>query len=81
MPDVFENYFAHFGKKPSDYYDLVRLDPSYTVIYGENDLLDIPADLKEFKKYWTRSNPGRERSWINFWLRQNTNTKSESMIW
>ncbi len=22
MPDVFEKFFAHFGKKPSDYYDL-----------------------------------------------------------
>lgn len=58
MPDVFENYFAHFGKKPSDYYDLVRLDPSYTVIYGENDLLDIPADLKEFKKILDEIEPG-----------------------
>jgi phytoene desaturase len=58
MPDVFENYFAHFGKKPSDYYDLVRLDPSYTVIYGENDLLDIPADLKEFKKMLDGIEPG-----------------------
>ncbi|MEM9856989.1 MAG: FAD-dependent oxidoreductase, partial [Bacteroidota bacterium] len=27
MPDVFEQYFAKFGKKVSDYYDLVRLDP------------------------------------------------------
>ena len=32
MPDVFESYFANFGKKPSDYYDLIRLDPSYAVI-------------------------------------------------
>lgn len=58
MPDVFESYFAHFGKKPSDYYDLVRLDPSYRVIYGENDLLDIPADLKDFKKILDEIEPG-----------------------
>ncbi|HRG08896.1 MAG TPA: FAD-dependent oxidoreductase, partial [Cyclobacteriaceae bacterium] len=25
MPDVFEKYFALFGKKPSDYYTLERL--------------------------------------------------------
>lgn len=31
MPDVFENYFSNFGKKAADYYDLVRLDPSYAV--------------------------------------------------
>ncbi|MBA4167995.1 MAG: NAD(P)-binding protein, partial [Chitinophagaceae bacterium] len=29
MPDVFERYFASFGKKVSDYYSLKRLDPSY----------------------------------------------------
>ena len=49
MPDVFEKYFATFGKKPSDYYELIRLDPSYSVIYGEGDVLDIPANLDEFK--------------------------------
>jgi phytoene desaturase len=58
MPDVFEHYFAQFGKKPSDYYDLLRLDPSYAVIYGENDVLDIPADLGEFKAMLDRIEPG-----------------------
>lgn len=58
MPDVFERYFGHFGKKPSDYYDLLRLDPSYAVIYGESDVLDIPADLGEFKAMLDRIEPG-----------------------
>ena len=49
MPDVFETYFAHFGKKPSDFYELIRLDPSYAVIYGQEDVLDIPANMDEFK--------------------------------
>ena len=31
MPDVFEAYFNRFGKKTSDYYELVRLNPSYRV--------------------------------------------------
>ncbi|SOE21428.1 phytoene desaturase [Spirosomataceae bacterium TFI 002] len=46
MPDVFENYFAEFGKKVSDYYNLVRLDPSYKVIFDQNDEIDLPADRK-----------------------------------
>jgi phytoene desaturase len=49
MPDVFESYFGKFGKKPSDYYELVRLNPSYRVVFGKDDYLDIPADLEEFK--------------------------------
>lgn len=47
MPDVFENYFAQFGKKPSDYYDLERLDPSYKVIFAEEDQVDIPAQINQ----------------------------------
>lgn len=43
MPDVFERYFAQFGKKVSDYYTLKRLDPSYRV-YWEDGYSDIPAD-------------------------------------
>lgn len=31
MPDVFERYFAQFGKKVVDYYSLHRLDPSYRI--------------------------------------------------
>ena len=49
MPDIFERYFAQFGKKVTDYYSLTRLDPSYRV-YWENGFTDIPADLNELKK-------------------------------
>ncbi|WP_200975016.1 NAD(P)/FAD-dependent oxidoreductase [Echinicola sp. 20G] len=50
MPDVFESYFAQFGKKTSDYYKLVRLDPSYKVYFGEDDQIDMPADLDGLKE-------------------------------
>ena len=45
MPDVFENYFAEFGKKPEDYMNLVRLEPSYRVFYGKDDFVDVSKDL------------------------------------
>ncbi|HAB35467.1 MAG TPA: phytoene desaturase, partial [Cryomorphaceae bacterium] len=41
MPDVFEKFFADFGKKPSDYYQLDRLDPSYSVFF-EAGPMEIP---------------------------------------
>ncbi|MGB0402670.1 MAG: phytoene desaturase family protein [Salibacteraceae bacterium] len=47
MPDVFENYFNRFGKSTSDYYELIRLDPSYRIHYGLDDSMDIPASLEE----------------------------------
>ena len=58
MPDVFEAYFAQFGKKPNDYYDLVRLDPSYTIIFEDNDRLDIPAKEEAFSAMLESLEPG-----------------------
>ncbi len=49
MPDVFERYFALFGKKPSDYYQLKRLDPSYTVVFDKSDHMQVPASMNELE--------------------------------
>ena len=47
MPDVFEKFFAEFKKKPEDYMDLVRLDPSYRVFFSDKDYVDISTDLEK----------------------------------
>ena len=57
MPDVFERYFAQFGKKVSDYYELIRLDPSYR-IYWEEGQMDVPASYAEMKNLFDRLEPG-----------------------
>lgn len=49
MPDVFEDYFARYGKQVSDYYELIRLDPSYRVIFGAEDVLDVPAQMTDLE--------------------------------
>lgn len=41
MPDVFEKFFADFGKQTSDYYSLEKLSPAYRVYFGEKDFIDI----------------------------------------
>lgn len=58
MPDVFENYFALFNKKPSDFYDLKRLGPGYRVYYGKGDAIDVPADMAELEALFEREEPG-----------------------
>ncbi|MCU0447715.1 MAG: phytoene desaturase family protein [Microscillaceae bacterium] len=58
MPDVFDRYFEAFGAKTSDFYDLIRLDPSYTVCFGENDFVDIPAKMTDFKALVEKLEPG-----------------------
>ncbi len=57
MPDVFERYFAQFGKVLSDYYTLNRLDPSYR-IYWDADQMDIPASYEELKALFEETEAG-----------------------
>ena len=57
MPDVFERYFAQFGKKVSDYYELDRLDPSYRVYWKEGHT-DLSADFETLKKTFDSIEPG-----------------------
>ncbi len=47
MPDVFERFFADFGKKTTDYYDLIKLSPAYRVYYGINEFISIADNLPE----------------------------------
>lgn len=44
MPEVFEKFFATFGKQVTDYYELKRVDPGYRMYFGKDDYLDVPAD-------------------------------------
>lgn len=57
MPDVFERFFNQFGKKVSDYYELIRLDPSYRV-YWTDGYMNIPADYEQLKALFESEEPG-----------------------
>ncbi len=60
MPDVFERFFNQFGKKVSDYYHLIRLDPSYRVYYPDAPI-DIPANYDEFKQLFESIEKGSSK--------------------
>ncbi|RTZ07442.1 phytoene desaturase [Flavobacterium sp. GSP6] len=47
MPDVFDRFFADFGKKTTDYYELIKLAPAYRVYYGVDDFITIADNLKD----------------------------------
>ncbi|MFY0631298.1 MAG: phytoene desaturase [Flavobacteriaceae bacterium] len=66
MPDVFERFFADFGKKPSDYYELKKLDPAYQVYFGENDSLTIGATLEEIYKVFEKEEKGSSKHLKDF---------------
>ena len=58
MPDVFENYFASFGKRPSDYYDLKRLDPSYSIVFNKDETMNVPAQMEDLYQLFEQYEPG-----------------------
>lgn len=45
MPDIFDNFFAQFGKKTSDYYQLEKLDPGFQMVFDKNVYMEVPAEL------------------------------------
>jgi phytoene desaturase len=58
MPDVFDEYFAEFGKKTSDYYELIRLNPSYVIYFEDGDKMEIPADRDALFRMFEKYEPG-----------------------
>ena len=58
MPEVMEKFFSQFGKSTSDYFELKRLDPSYQVIYGKDDVLSVPANYQALKDAFEEIEPG-----------------------
>ena len=66
MPDVFERFFADFGKKPSDYYTLDKLHPGYEVYFGENSSLKISSHLEEIYNLFEKEEKGSAKHLKSF---------------
>lgn len=47
MPDVFESFFSDFDAKPSDYYELKKLNPAYSVYFDTLDYVTIVDNLDD----------------------------------
>ena len=58
MPDVFESYFQLFGQQVSDHYQLKRLDPSYAVFFGKNDVMHLPPSREGLRELFESIEPG-----------------------
>ena len=46
MPEVFEQFFNDHGENVSDHYELVRLDPSYQVVF-DDEVVSVPANFEQ----------------------------------
>ena len=66
MPDVFERFFSDFGKKPSDYYTLDKLNPGYEVYFGENSSVKISSELEEIYNLFESEEKGSAKHLESF---------------
>lgn len=73
MPDVFDNFFADFNKKTSDYYGLEKLDPGYRVYFGENDFVDISAFLSKIYENFEKIETGSAKKLEKFIAKAESN--------
>lgn len=62
MPEIMEQFFNRFGKSVADYFELVRLDPSYQVIFSKSDKMVVPANIDElYKLFESREVDGADK--------------------
>jgi len=66
MPDVFERFFADFGKLPDDYYSLEKLSPAYSVYFGEADRITIGDTLDKICDAFEAEEPGSSKTLRKF---------------
>jgi len=72
MPDIFERFFADFGKQPSDYYSLDKLNPAYSV-YFKNDRIQIGDHLESIKETFEAIEPGSAQKLQEFMNKSSEN--------
>lgn len=57
MPDIIDSFFADFGHKVSDFYELIPLDPQFEIIF-ESTKLSIPKNYDEFRALFEQIETG-----------------------
>ncbi len=66
MPDIFDKFFSKFGKKSQDFYQLIKLDPGFKIIFNNNEALDIPASYKELEELFEKVEPNSSKKLQKF---------------
>lgn len=57
MPDIFDKFFADFGRKTGDYYELDKLDPAYKIFFSD-DTMTIGDSIEKIGIEFDRIEPG-----------------------
>jgi len=65
MPDIFERFFADFGKTTSDYYILDKLSPAYKIFF-QDDVMTIGDTMEKICLEFERVEKGSSKLLRNF---------------
>jgi len=65
MPDIFDRFFADFGKKTSDYYQLDKLSPAYKIFFSD-DTMTIGDSLEKICTEFERVERGSSDPLLKF---------------
>jgi len=57
MPDIIENFFNDFGKKASDFYELIPLNPQFEMVFSDG-LMAIPESYEEMRTLFEQTEKG-----------------------
>jgi len=58
MPEIFDRFFQEFGKKTSDYYSLIRLNPRYTVFFDKEPSVTLYDNIAQNAAEFEAIEPG-----------------------
>ncbi len=57
MPDIIEGFFADFGCRTADFFELISLNPQFEMIFSE-EKIDVPASLSELQSAFEKVEKG-----------------------
>jgi len=58
MPEVFDRFFSQFNHTTSDFYKIIRLNPSYEIVWQDQDKWSLPASLRDLETLFENEEPG-----------------------
>lgn len=66
MPDVFERFFSDFGYQVSDFYSLKLLDPSFEIVFPDQQKMQIPSGFEKLCELFESIETGSKEKLVKF---------------
>ncbi|WP_415326880.1 phytoene desaturase family protein [Chryseobacterium sp. MMS23-Vi53] len=65
MPDIIEAFFNDFGKKTSDFYSLIPLNPQFEMVFSDS-VMQIPHEYEDMRKLFEETEAGAAKKLDEF---------------